>query len=277
MPQSRKILVFSANPPATDWLKLDRELVSIWQRLQQTQGFTTTTVIGATVDKIRQALLSDPPELLHFAGHGEHGWLVLEDDNPGARGLNAAMLKPLLEPGLRCVLLNACDTVSLGEALRSHAEWIIAMQGPISDTGARDFTRAFYDALVHGKSYPRSFEIARAALIHNVQDQDESETPVLIQGEIDAPSKSSQPALVQQETEISIRDWLFERLTNMLSGQFDEVTFKYALPPSALSKEVTQLTHAKQLIQIALEQEADPNMPRLRAIVERVSGRVYPH
>ena len=169
MKPPRKILILSANPNDQAWLQTDKEFVSIWQRLQKDQDFAVTTRTDGSLDVMRQLLLDKHPELLHFAGHGKYGSLLLQDENDLTRPLSAEMLIPLLQniKGLRCVLLNACETEALADALQPYVEYIIAMRGKISDVGALTFSRAFYDALTNQCDYPGAFEIARTALIYD--------------------------------------------------------------------------------------------------------------
>lgn len=77
MHTSRRILILSSNPGDTHWLQTDAELLSVWERLQQHQGFAVRTKTAATLDTVRTLQLDEQPELLHFAGHGENDCLLL--------------------------------------------------------------------------------------------------------------------------------------------------------------------------------------------------------
>lgn len=55
-------------------------------------------------------------------------------------------------PPIECVILNACYSRSLGELPSMDVPFTIVSEGAISDSGAREFSRGFYDAVGAGKS-----------------------------------------------------------------------------------------------------------------------------
>ena len=59
---------------------------------------------------------------------------------------------------LRCVLLNACWSLAIGELPNMEVAFTIAMDGPISDRGAVEFSRGFYDALGAGMDIAEAHE-----------------------------------------------------------------------------------------------------------------------
>ncbi|SEH08719.1 toll/interleukin-1 receptor domain-containing protein [Candidatus Venteria ishoeyi] len=71
--------------------------------------------------------------------------------------------------------------------------------------------------------------------------------------------------------------WLYDRLTNMLSSMLDEVIFKYRVPNGVIADGVGQATKVKQLLQYAEEKETTLSVPKLRGLVEKITGRTYPN
>lgn len=182
MSRVKKILILSANPPATARLQTDAELAEVWRRLQHAQSFQLVFRAAVTLDDLRALLLDENPQILHFSGHGTRSGLLLDDGQGNSRTLTPKMLLSVLEliNRLECIFLNACDSLLLGEAIQARADYIIAMQGEISDDGAREFTKAFYDGLVRGRDYPDAFKLGKGALEHEDAQQNEAHLPVLI-------------------------------------------------------------------------------------------------
>ena len=59
---------------------------------------------------------------------------------------------------LRCVVLNACWSLATGEDPSMLVPFTVAMDGPISDRGALEFSRGFYDALGAGLDFCDAYE-----------------------------------------------------------------------------------------------------------------------
>ncbi|MEZ5450466.1 MAG: CHAT domain-containing protein, partial [Thiolinea sp.] len=84
--------------------------------------------------------------LLHYAGHSNHELLQLDDGMLYAAGL-ATKLGDF--PALQLVVLNGCHNVAqVGLLRQAGVPAVIGTQQPIGDQDGRDFTRAFYTALI---------------------------------------------------------------------------------------------------------------------------------
>lgn len=179
----KKILVLSANPFNTSRLQTDAELAEVWRRLQHARQYEVIFRVAVTVDDLRGLLLDENPQILHFSGHGKPTGLVLDDGQGHSRTVTPKMLRSVLaqiEP-LACIFLNACHSQKIGEAIQNHADCVIAMQGEISDFGAREFTKAFYDGLARGRTYPAAFQLGQGALEQEDPKQNEAHVPLLLQ------------------------------------------------------------------------------------------------
>lgn len=167
------ILFVAANPSGTDPLRLDRELRLIRDSIERSRGRDRLRLdirTAATVHDLRRALLDTRYDVVHVCGHGENEGLVLEDDKGEAVQVPAKAVARLLSRyappagALRCVVLNACWTLDTGEATSMGVPFTIAMDGPISDAGALEFSRGFYDALGAGRQFPDAFEEGRSCV-----------------------------------------------------------------------------------------------------------------
>lgn len=96
--------------------------------------------------------------MVHFSGHGTQGGLIFEDAQGKLMVPHSAALAELLHRrGVRVALLNACYSLSVGEISAIGLDYTVASTGPISDPGAIEFARGFYDALGAGYDVPEAY------------------------------------------------------------------------------------------------------------------------
>jgi len=167
MPEPLPVLVVFANPHGTSPLRLseeDRAITESIRRSRQRDAITLTKCHAATVHDLSRALLDEEFRIVHISGHGTHSGLVLEE-NDGSRFVvpQAALAKTFsayASPNgpLECVILNACYSVSTGTLASLGVPYTIAMEGPISDQAAVEFSRGFYDAIGAGKDITFAYE-----------------------------------------------------------------------------------------------------------------------
>jgi transcriptional regulator with AAA-type ATPase domain len=159
-------LFIAANPEGTDPVRLDRELRAIRESLDLSRYRGRLHVeirTAATWHDLRRALLDQPYDLVHISGHGEREGLILEDEKGDAVQVPPQSLAQLFaqyaapEGRLRCVVLNACYSLSSGESIALQVPFTIAMEGAIADGAALEFSRGFYDALGAGKDFARAY------------------------------------------------------------------------------------------------------------------------
>jgi hypothetical protein len=188
--KATRILLVCANPRGTDPLRTAEEDRTLRESLQLSPNrdhFEVETLNAATIDDLRRALLRKPFDVVHFSGHGTQTGLVFEDTNadPPA-GLDVCDIRrlrhlhfstiPATRPGklivphssalaellarrrVKIALLNACYSLSVGKITAIGLEYTIASTGPISDPGAIEFTRGFYDAIGAGTNVPDAYE-----------------------------------------------------------------------------------------------------------------------
>jgi CHAT domain-containing protein len=125
---------------------------------------------------ISEALREHRPHVLHLIGHGTfedgRGKLIVEDEDHYALEMSDRAFRELLEghPETRLVVLNACQgaTRAAGDAMVGMGPQlvgrgvpaVVAMQYPVYDRAAINFTREFYRALAHW--YPIDVALSQA-------------------------------------------------------------------------------------------------------------------
>jgi esterase/lipase superfamily enzyme len=158
------ILFLAANPPGTPRLALDAELRSIRDELAATpkdRRLNLKSEMRTVVARLT-AYLQCRPKVVHFAGHGEAGGeLILYDgDNQPAlvRFVDLAEAIGDVRPRPECVVLNACFSLALADALLDAGiRCVVGMSKEIDDKSAQQFATGFYRDLAFGNGYYRAF------------------------------------------------------------------------------------------------------------------------
>ena len=177
----RTILILAANPNGTNRLRLDEEVKRIKQALRRANKRDQFRVVdewAVTDDDLRQALLDNEPEVVHFAGHGtgdghvsagrdlgeaevDAGGLAFEDDVGSVQlipGDALARLFELCSESVKCVILNACYSEVQANAIAQHIPFVVGMNKAIGDPAAIKFAAGFYDALFSGRDFERRLQ-----------------------------------------------------------------------------------------------------------------------
>jgi len=186
------VLVLKANPQgatsAQEGLRIEQEINQIKSVLRENRDVVDLREEGAVrMRDLSPHLLRHRPVLLHFSGHGtEEGELVLEKYTSleelragthissglaaGADYIeyaNIARILAVYRATLRCVVLNACSTERLAEAICAEIPCAIGMRGPINDFLAIRFAEIFYRSLTMGESVGLAFRKARSDVLSN--------------------------------------------------------------------------------------------------------------
>jgi hypothetical protein len=146
---------------------------------------------------LQTALLDGPWHVFHFVGHGGfdkvrgEGFVYLSDEGGRAARMSAANLGRLLgdhEP-MRLAVLNSCEGASGDDAdvfsstaaalVKRGTPGVIAMQYPITDRAAIEFSRSFYGTLANGSPVDTALAVARKSISFEVPDSLEWGTPAL--------------------------------------------------------------------------------------------------
>jgi len=199
-----RILVVVSSP--TDLPELDVE--AEWRRVED--ALATRTSQGTVhLDRLEQPTLpalskwirTHDVHVLHFIGHGEYDTQLQDGvlcfcDRYGRRApISSTVLGPYLRDHdpLRLVFLNACQSARVDSTdpfsgmaqglVQQDCVAVVAMQFPISDGAAAEFTGDFYGSLADGLAVDQAVTSGRKALLAGYAS--EWATPVLFLREPD--------------------------------------------------------------------------------------------
>jgi hypothetical protein len=192
-----RVLVLKANPqgavPEQVGLRIEQEINQIKAVLRENRDVVELHEVGALrIQDLSPNLQRQRPVLLHFSGHGtQRGQLVLEKyaslealwagtrlaTAASADAIDYAVIAGILaeqSATLRCVVLNACSTEPLAQAICAHIPCAIGMRGPINDFLAIRFAEILYRALTAGESVGQAFRMARSDILSHPKAQAET-------------------------------------------------------------------------------------------------------
>ncbi len=184
-----KILFFGTNPVGTPRLRVDEEIREIQQTIKQGRerdNILVNTEWAVRPRDITQALIDFQPHFVHFAGHGggEEGSFAAEDDIGHAHVIPVDGLVQAFKAvgrDVRCVIVNACRTERLAQALAGVVPCVIGMRQPVGDRSAIRFSIGFYQALAAGKPVETAFDVGVAQLMMTPEG-DDAQAPLLLHG-----------------------------------------------------------------------------------------------
>lgn len=167
-----KALLLAANPIKKNKLALDEEIRAITTKLRAAEYRDCVELISAQAvrpDDLSQLLLQHKPHIVHFSGHGnEAGDIILADDRGKPKPLNPRALTTLigiLKDNIRVVILNACYSEGLAEALTQVVDCAVGMSTAVHDNSAIVFAAAFYRAIGFGRSVQTAFDLGVQAVL----------------------------------------------------------------------------------------------------------------
>ena len=168
MKDKLKVLFLSASRGA---LRVDHELRAIVERIRRAPAGDQIELVSEwavrTTD-ITDALLRHRPNVVHFSGHGRaDAGIFLEDERGRPVGVLPDTMCRLFAPlrgTTRLVILNACETRPIAEALQYVVDYTISMRKPITDAAAIAFAAGFYGALAHRETVRSAFNSALTQL-----------------------------------------------------------------------------------------------------------------
>jgi tetratricopeptide (TPR) repeat protein len=148
---------------------------------------------GQSWRALQRAMRGGPWHIFHFIGHGgfdlqrDEGVLALVNEVGTTELLGATELARLLgdHPSLRLVLINACESARaspqdrFSTLARRGLPAVLAMQYPITNRAANEWTRTFYEAVADGQPVDAAVAEARTAISLALPRSLEWGTPVL--------------------------------------------------------------------------------------------------
>jgi hypothetical protein len=178
------VLFMAANALKNMPLDLDDEARAIQEIIRKSayrDSIDFATRWAARPLDILQAINETEPELIHFSGHGlENDEILLQGDDGQPKKVRlSAIVQVIMSAAdtIRMVYFNMCFTEDEAKAVVKYVDAAIGMRTGIGDEAARVFAAQFYSALGFGKSLKTAFEQAKAALmLEGIQEED---TPML--------------------------------------------------------------------------------------------------
>lgn len=171
-PDKLRILFLAASPIDVPRVDADQEFARIRDAVAHHPNLTPEVRSALTFARLRKALQEVRPHVLHITSHGTPGQLYFHRDDSGeyqAVPITAfARLLRALAKDLRLVVLNACHSLEIAEALVAEdppiTPWAIGMKTAIVDEDAIVFSNTLYDSLAGGAAIGDAHEAALAEL-----------------------------------------------------------------------------------------------------------------
>jgi hypothetical protein len=146
---------------AAEPLDLLRELRELKPTIVHFSGHGARPVATADLAEGRDVVATTAPSGGGLAGvvfDGANGCSKVVTPEAFAQALDAA------GASVRLVVLNACYTAPIAEALIAHVDCVVGMSGAIHDDAARNFAIGFYGGLGEHESIAAAFKQGRAAI-----------------------------------------------------------------------------------------------------------------
>jgi hypothetical protein len=118
-----------------------------------------------------RTILSQGCRALHFTGHGFPGHVTFETSKGEMHMLGGDQLNKLFSagghgaPNTKFVFVSACHSEAVGKAFAdAGVPHVVAVSKKyeVLDQASQEFSRAFYTALLNGRSVQEAFDIAQA-------------------------------------------------------------------------------------------------------------------
>jgi CHAT domain/Translocon-associated protein beta (TRAPB) len=183
------ILYLAASPRDMEPLRSDLEMRKVKERLQLSKHrdrYRIELCPAAQFDDISQALMDHKPQVVHFSGHGDKDGNLCLEDPMGNRELvtpeGLADRFGLCKGTIKCVIVNACYSMRLANAMARHINYVVGMRRQIGDEAAIQFSVGFYLGLFAGQPVPDAFNLGCAHIHARLATELEHVTPVLLEG-----------------------------------------------------------------------------------------------
>jgi hypothetical protein len=180
------VLYLAASPTNLPSLRSDLDMRKVKNNLQSSRlrdRYRLEFCPAVRFNDISRALLDYEPNVLHFSGHGAmDGNLCIEDDIGNGDFITPEGLAGLFgqhRSTLKCVVVSACYSLRLAEALAANVDYVIGMRDEIGDEAAIVFSEGFYIGLFNGLSIPEAFERGRHHLLARPELVREHLTPLI--------------------------------------------------------------------------------------------------
>jgi hypothetical protein len=161
------VLYVSANPDGTTSTYAAAEAREIRRELAKNPEFRMEERGAIGPRELTDALLHLRPRIVHFAGHGEDGYLYLEREMGQPHIVSPRSVAALFGEAtdyVECVVVGACDSEALAEAVREHIDYVIAVDDRLHSSAAIAFSIGFYQALAVGEPLEKAYRLGRTQI-----------------------------------------------------------------------------------------------------------------
>lgn len=184
VPEKITVLFMASNPIDVPALRLDEEAREIGEMIRKSEHRDSVSFItkwAVRPQDVLQAINEETPTIIHFSGHGsEEDEIVFQNAQGDAKFVSKeAIVQTMMSSSdtIKLVFFNTCFSFGQAQAVVEHVDAAIGMNTSIGDEAARVFAARFYSSLGFGLSLKKSFEQAKAALM--LEGIDEEDTPEL--------------------------------------------------------------------------------------------------
>ncbi len=182
--RAQTILYLTAGPKDMELLRSNEEMRKVKELLQRGRHrdrFRLEFCPAVRLEDIGQALADYEPQIVHFSGHGSReGGVYVEDETGYSELVTPDGLFGEYKHSIRCVIVNACHSMLLAEAMAEHIDYVVGMRSEIGDEAAILFSVGFYQGLFAGRPVPEAYRLGCELLHAKRTAAPEYLTPVLL-------------------------------------------------------------------------------------------------
>lgn len=192
------ILFLYASPQNKTELRFTEETRSIANALEigeRQKSFAFEALGAVQADEVTPLLRKYKPEILHISLHSsKKDGLLFEDKNRQKFPMSVEDFGILIkrhqrrEKNLKCVVVNACNSIEHAKAASNYIDFAVGMQDFIPDEAAVPFTKAFYNTFFDEQNFEYAYEdgidaVRLAKIEQGDLDYPAHEIPVLLKKE----------------------------------------------------------------------------------------------
>ena len=181
-----RILFLSANPRQEKNIQVINECNEIKDEIENAQfedKFAFSEYHGISRNKIIEQLEKHRPHIVHFSGHGNVDDLVFQNSVGNREDIGSDEFANLFkflndrddifdDQKIRCVVLNACLSISTAEKIIPFVDCVIGNPHSIDDEQAIAFGKHFYKYLCNGENIQKSFDGAKNKIVLEFKPKD---------------------------------------------------------------------------------------------------------
>ena len=163
-PTLTTILYLAAQPRDTQPLDSLREMREVETELglaRNRERYLMVHCVAVRLTDISRALGEHRPQIVHFAGHGDaDGNLAVEDESGLAVFIHPDGVSRLFgrhAGSVRCVIVNACHSLALAQAVAERIDYAVGMRSAVLDRASVLFSVGFYQGLFAGQTIPDAY------------------------------------------------------------------------------------------------------------------------